>query len=118
MIDNNVWIDNIKLGLESLANPAKGFIDYEFSRLYTMYRNFLQSIITYLYDDMELDIFLDKCSKEYIISEVTLTKLRQIDKLLNQFFEEAKELTDFELIRREEWDTIIPLAQSCLDELS
>jgi hypothetical protein len=45
MIDNRTWITNIKLGIQDLADPAKGFRDYEFGKLYTMYRNFLQSLM-------------------------------------------------------------------------
>jgi hypothetical protein len=118
MMENSVWIENIKVGLMPLADPPQGFINYEFNKLYTMYRNFLQSIVVYLYDDMDLDDFLDKCGKEHIISKSAFEKLKQLDKVLNDFFEQAKELTEFELIRRKEWDIIIPLAQSCLNELS
>ncbi len=117
MIATSIWIRNIKVGIKDLAYPVGSFKNYEFSQLYTMYSNFLQAIMVYLYDDMRLDDFLHHCQAEEMISAEALDGFKQLDVSLSAFFEKAKELTDFEVIRRPEWGAIAPLAQACLEAL-
>ncbi len=117
MVTNRVWIENIIVGLKDIADPIQGFINYQFAKLYTMYRSFFEHIMVYLYDDMIVEEFLDHCKAEQIISKKSFESLQSLDILLNKFFDEAKELTDFEVIRRPEWDQITPEAKKCIEYL-
>ena len=45
---------------------------------------------------------------------MTIEKLQELNSILDPFYKECSELSDFEVIRRPEWDVMIPVAKECV----
>jgi hypothetical protein len=114
MTPKNLWIDNILIGIKCLSDPINGFNDYKWNNLYKYYENFLDYIYTWLYDDVNWINFMDKYAIKFNIGINTVEQLKELHILLDAFFQISNELSDFEVIRRPEWNIMIPVAQECI----
>lgn len=113
-ITKELWIDNILVGVEPLSNPINGLARYMHNRLCDYYANFLDYIGVSLYDNVDWINFLDHYARKYNFYYLTIENLRGLNTLLEPFYEQCFELSDFEVIRRPEWDAMIPIAKECV----
>ncbi len=111
------WVENILLPFKKILDPSSGFLKYEFGKMYTMYQNYLEFSCTQLEDFLFYEFLDDGYALKYGVPKPLIKKLENFRTLTDKFYDDAKELSDFEVIRRKEWDEIIPLAQECYDGL-
>ena len=112
-IPRRLWFSNMLLAIDSFAQVGKGFAIYEDNRMYAMYSNYLDYAYMYL-DDMSFYEFIEgDYALLHGVSPSLLNLLFAFREKVEAFFESSGELRDFEVIRRKEWDEIIPLAQEC-----
>ncbi|WP_243018176.1 MULTISPECIES: hypothetical protein [Candidatus Cardinium] len=102
------------MGVEPLSDPIHEFSKYQWNNLYQYYTNFLDYIGTSLYDKVDWINFLDHYARKLNFYEVSIEKLRELNVVLDPFYEKCFDLSDFEVIRRPEWDTMIPIAKECV----
>lgn len=113
-----IWIKSITEGINTLANPIEGFSKYQFNQLYSNYDDFLDYAVTYLYDEADLSGFIDGHLGTFGVDKMTTDKLQVFDIYLSKFYESTRGLSDFELIRHQEWDKLVVLAKDCSISLS
>lgn len=114
MTSKNLWMDNILMGIEPLSDPIQGFSCYIYDGLIKHYKNFLDYIGTWLYDNVDLEDFINKYARGFDLYQTTINELQELHLLLAPFYQECSELSDFEVIRRPEWDVMIPIAKKCV----
>ncbi|WP_243018575.1 MULTISPECIES: hypothetical protein [Candidatus Cardinium] len=114
MTPKYLWISNILVGVEPLSDPIHEFSKYQWNNLYQYYTNFLDYIGTSLYDEVDWINFLDYYARKLNFYEESIEKLRELNVVLDPFYEKCFELSDFEVIRYPEWDTMIPIAKECV----
>ncbi len=113
-IPKNLWIDNILVGVEPLSDPMQEFSKYQWNNLYQYYSNFLDYICESLYEDAFLEILIQSCVRKFDFYQITIEKLETLHLLVEPFYKACSRLTDFEIIRRPEWDIIAPLGKECV----
>lgn len=114
MMPKSLWISNILVGVVPLSNPIHEFSKYQWNNLYQYYTNFLDYIGVSLYDDVDWMNFADNYAHKLNFYELTIGKLIELHLLVDPFYKECHMLSDFEVIRRPEWDAMIPIAKACV----
>ena len=103
---------NILCALECFSSPSTTFMQYEFCKMYAIHRNYLESSCKFL-ESVDFGNFLETHALQYKLPMPIFEKLKDIKKLSDVFYNTARELGDFDVVRRKEWDELIPLAQEC-----
>lgn len=117
-MDNQTRIDLLITGLSLFSDPGKEFCArYEFGTMYSFYRNYLEYACVFLYEDAFFEEFINDHAKNLGVRNAIIGKLKKLNAILSKFYDDCRELGDFDLIRRDEWNEIIPLAKACLEEL-
>ena len=111
-------INSLDYGISLLSNIEKEFTRYENGKLISFYNNYLDYCITTIFDDGCLDEFIKEyCDQHHFLKGIQ-SKLFLLSNKLDEFYEECKDMDDFTLLRRPEWEEIIPLAKECSEELN
>ncbi|MEM7174100.1 MAG: hypothetical protein AAF380_02470 [Bacteroidota bacterium] len=117
-MDKKTWIDMLTGGLDMFGNPDDEFAKYEYNTLIRFYDNYLDYSTVFLYEDAFLEMFIDEYAKKFSIPEFLTQKLDELRRKIDKFYDECKEMDDFTLIKRPEWEEIKPLAKECIEELN
>jgi len=118
MMDKITWIEMLVGAIDMFNNPKKEFSKYEYSTLIKFYNNYLEYASTFLYEDADFDAFIEEYAERFSIPKPVIEKLDSLRKQIDKFYEDCKNLDDFTLIRRKEWEVIIPLAKACSEKLN
>lgn len=110
----NLWIDNILVGVEPLSDPIREFSKYARGGLSPYYNNFIDYVGVSLYDNADFEDFIKKYARKFDFYKITIEKLQELHVLLDSFYDQCFDLYDFEVIRRTEWDVMMPVAKECI----
>ena len=115
----NRWLDNILLALRNFSDPSQGVIDYEFGHMYRYYSNYIDFAGMQLEDFLFYEFLDEGYAIKYGLPENLVLRLKKLRILVDQLFNVSikDKLSDFEVIRRKEWDDIMPLAKGCYEDL-
>lgn len=113
-MDNKKLIAEALTGdMELFTDPSTGFLNYQFSKMYSFYRNYLDYSSTLLLElsdftgyAIEIDLFG--------LQEVTKKEIQAFADEIDAFYEKHKESDDFTLLQDPYWKTFIKKAQKTL----
>ncbi|MCP3660256.1 MAG: hypothetical protein GY830_08105 [Bacteroidetes bacterium] len=115
MIDKKGIITNIIFTINMIADPIKGFLRYQNGKMYEFYTNFLEFVLTDLFDDCQIESLIIGDLPKWGIKKDTLHLLKDFLKDMEDFSEKHDKSDDYTLLRDNYWDNFVEKAKKCVE---
>ena len=97
-----------------VSEPTEEFLAYQHQKMYEFYGNYLEYILTYLFDDCSIEGLIKNHLINWGIKKDTLQPLKNFLTHLENFYKKHEESDDFTLLRDNYWNEFSKEAQECV----